>query len=51
MCGSVGVQTWLYGGNKERLFSCVTMRELGEDDYEKGGALSRIRPTYNLIDI
>ena len=42
---------WLYGGNKERLFPCFTMRDLGEDDCEKGGALSYIRPTYNLIDI
>ena len=27
------------------------VRELGEDDSEKGGALSHIRPTYNLINI
>ena len=38
-------------GNKESLFPCFIMRELGEDDCEKGGALSHIRPTYTLIYI
>ena len=29
----------------------VTLRELGEEDCKKGGALSHIIPTCNLIDI
>ena len=38
-------------GNKGSLFPCFTMRELGEEDSEKGGALSHIRPMCNLINI
>ena len=33
------------------LFLCFIMRELGEDDCEKGGVLSHLRPTCNIIDI
>ena len=32
-CRSLDVVVW---GNKENLFPCFTMRELGEDNYEKG---------------
>ena len=49
MTGCIRVQM-LYG-KKGSLFMCFTMRELGEDDSEKGGALSHLRPTCNLIDI
>ena len=45
---SPNVVVW---GNKGSLFSCFTMRELGEEDCKKGAALSHIRPTCNLIDI
>ena len=38
-------------GNKASLFLCFSMRELGEDTSEKGGALSHLRLTCNLIDI
>ena len=38
-------------GNKGTLFLCFTMRELGEDGCEKGGTLSHLRPTCNLIVI
>ena len=38
-------------GNKGSLFLCFTIRELGEDDCEKGGVLSHLRLTCNLIDI
>ena len=37
-------------GNKWSLFPCFTMIELGDDECEKMGALSHIRPTCNLID-
>ena len=47
-CRSPDVVVW---GNKMNLFLCFTMRELGEDDYEKGGVLSHLRPTCNIIDI
>ena len=32
MCSSLDVVVW---GNKESLFPCFTIRELGEDGYEK----------------
>ena len=38
-------------GNKKSLFICFTIRKLGEDDRKKGGVLSHLRPTHNLIDI
>ena len=38
-------------GDKGSLFPCFTMRELIEDGCGKGGVLSHIRPTCNLIDI
>ena len=47
-CRSLDVVVW---GNKRSLFPCFTMKELGEDSCEKGGALSHIGPTCNLIDI
>ena len=47
-CKGPDIVVW---GNKGSLFPCFTMRELGEDDCEKGGALSHIRSTHNLIDI
>ena len=50
MCGCRSIDVDMLG-NKGSLFPCFTMRELGEDDYEKGEALSYIRPTCNLIDI
>ena len=38
-------------GNKVSLFLYFTIRKLGEDNCEKGGVVSHLRPTYNLIDI
>ena len=46
MSQNVGVR-----GNKGSLFPCFTLRELREEGYEKGRALSHIRPICNLIDI
>ena len=48
MCERVEGFIW---GNKGNLFSCLTMRELGEDSCEKMGVLSHIRSTCKLIDI
>ena len=36
-------------GKERSLFLCFTMRELGEDNCEKGGTLSHLIPTCNLI--
>ena len=38
-------------GNKGILFLYFTTGKLGEDDFEKEGALSHLKPTCNLIDI
>ena len=37
-------------GNKGNLFQYFSMGYLGEDDSEKGEALSHLKSNYNLID-
>ena len=49
MLGHLGVHMRMR--NKGSLFLCFSMRLLGEDDCEKGGGLSHLRSTCNIIDI